>query len=78
MIEFLLVGVAWAVLAVLVGLFVGKKLTPVRVYDPDEFCVEDECRLYATHERLDGATTDGIPIVGLVCHRHAGDGRPRW
>jgi hypothetical protein len=76
-IEFLLVGVAWVVIAVLVGLVAGKMMRPVYVIDPDEFCVEDECRLYATHERLDGATTDGIPIVDLVCHRHAGDGSPR-
>lgn len=75
MIDFLLIG------ALVVGgvWLVITAWLPEPDPDGEVNCTQDECDLYATHERFEGATTDGIPIIDLVCHRHAGtDGRPRW
>lgn len=75
----LLVGVVWFVVAVPVGLGIGKfiyrarLLAEMRAQEP----CSDGCGATATHERFEAVTTDGIPIVELTCHRHAGDGRPR-
>jgi hypothetical protein len=36
----------------------------------DEVCIEDGCFRTATHQRPDGMTSGGTPIVELVCRRH--------
>lgn len=71
---------AWGVLAVLLGPIVGRFLARCALLAEmraEEVCAQAECDRAATHERFEGATTDGIPIVALACHHHAGDGRPR-
>lgn len=71
---------AWWVAAALVAALVGRFLQQCRVLGEmgaEEVCAQAECDRAATHERFEGATTDGIPIVAPACHHHAGDGWPR-
>jgi hypothetical protein len=38
----------------------------------DAVCVEEWCTRTATRERFEDVTSDGTPIVELVCRRHGG------
>jgi hypothetical protein len=73
-----LIGAAWLPVATVVGVRLAQFLGRVRLIaemDAEQRCAEG-CGRVATHERFEAATTDGIPIVELTCHQHAGDGRP--
>lgn len=70
----------WCVVSVPVALVAGRFIYRARLLAEmraEQLCTQD-CGRSATHERFEGATTDGIPIVDLVCRLHAGtEGRPR-
>jgi hypothetical protein len=76
---FLLTAV-WFVVAALAGLLIGRFLRRCQLLAEmraEEVCTEDGCDRAATHERFEGITDDGTPIMFLTCHRHAQGGRPR-
>jgi hypothetical protein len=69
----------WCEVAVLAAVVIGRfieRASLLAEMRAEEKCA-DGCGRAATHERFEAATTDGIPIVALTCHQHAGDGRPR-
>lgn len=57
---------------VLIGIVIIRLIQRAPIED-DVICAEDGCALYATHERHEDVTPDGVPIMLLVCHRHAGE-----
>lgn len=72
--------VLWCVISVPVAVLAArhlKRLALLAEMRAEQICVEEGCEYAATHERFEGATTDGIPIVSLTCPGHARDGRPR-
>lgn len=70
-----LYALALLTLAIVIGRYRGRRRLLAEM-DALPLCAQG-CGRVATHERFEDATADGTPIVALVCHRHAGDGRPR-
>ena len=74
----LVIGLVWLFIAIPVGVLIGRFLFRAQLLaemNEVELCAED-CGRVATHERFEDVV-DGVPILLLVCHRHAGDGRVR-